>query len=50
MEAVVSDVLRLEAAADGGLHGVLRTVSCETLGLALKLEDCQCRKLTLEVS
>ena len=49
MEAVVSDVLRLEA-ADGGLHGVLRTVSCETLGLASKLEDCQCRKLTLEVS
>ena len=48
MEAVVSDVLLKAAAADG--HGVLRTVSCETLGLALKLEDCQCRKLTLEVS
>jgi len=47
VEAAVSDAL-LEAADDG--HGVVRTVSCETLGLALKLEDCQCRKLTLEVS
>lgn len=47
MEAAVSDAL-LKADDDG--HGVVRAVSCETFGLALKLEDCQCRKLTLEVS